>query len=78
MDYSRPFGDEEPMTKSWRAVVAIGFGSLALSLSMGGDDRAGALENGLGRTPPMGWNSWNKFKCTVTEAIVKGNADAIV
>lgn len=21
------------------------------------------LDNGLGLTPPMGWNSWNKFGC---------------
>ena len=20
-----------------------------------------AIDNGLARTPPMGWNSWNKF-----------------
>ncbi len=23
------------------------------------------LDNGLGRTPPMGWNSWNKFGCNI-------------
>ena len=22
-----------------------------------------ALDNSLARTPPMGWNSWNKFGC---------------
>ena len=22
---------------------------------------ASALDNGLAKTPPMGWNSWNKF-----------------
>jgi alpha-galactosidase len=22
-----------------------------------------ALDNGLAKTPPMGWNSWNKFAC---------------
>ena len=22
-----------------------------------------ALDNGLARTPPMGWNSWNWFGC---------------
>jgi len=26
-----------------------------------------ALENGLARTPPMGWNSWNHFKCNTSE-----------
>lgn len=23
------------------------------------------LDNGLGKTPPMGWNSWNKFACNI-------------
>jgi alpha-galactosidase len=23
------------------------------------------LDNGLGLTPPMGWNSWNKFGCNI-------------
>src|SRR5580692_622855 len=25
--------------------------------------------------PPMGWNSWDCFGCTVTESLVKTNAD---
>lgn len=29
-------------------------------------------------TPPMGWNSWNHFATRVTEADVRGAADAIV
>lgn len=24
-----------------------------------------ALENGLARTPPMGWMSWERFRCNV-------------
>jgi alpha-galactosidase len=39
---------------------------------------ARALENGLARTPPMGWNSWNKFGCDVSEKLVKEMADAMV
>jgi alpha-galactosidase len=35
-------------------------------------------DNGLVRTPPMGWNSWNKFAGRVTADDVKGMADAIV
>jgi len=34
--------------------------------------------NGLAKTPPMGWNSWNKFAGRVTQEDVKGMADAIV
>ena len=32
-------------------------------------------DNGLARTPPMGWNSWNKFAGTVDDAAVRGVAD---
>jgi alpha-galactosidase len=34
--------------------------------------------NGLALTPPMGWNSWNKFGCDIDEAIVRRVADAMV
>jgi len=37
-----------------------------------------ALDDGLARTPPMGWNSWNKFACHVTEDAVRGVAGAMV
>ena len=39
---------------------------------------ASALENGLGKTPPMGWNSWNKFACNVSEKLIRETADAMV
>src|SRR5215468_2350924 len=32
----------------------------------------------LAPTPPMGWNSWNKFGCNVSEDMIKGMADAVV
>jgi alpha-galactosidase len=34
--------------------------------------------NGLAQTPPMGWNSWNKFACNVSEQLIKDTADAMV
>ena len=34
--------------------------------------------NALALTPPMGWNSWNKFACDVNEKVVRDTADAIV
>jgi alpha-galactosidase len=37
-----------------------------------------ASENGLAKTPPMGWNSWNKFQCNVSEDLIKSAADALV
>jgi alpha-galactosidase len=32
----------------------------------------------LAPTPPMGWNSWNKFGCNVSETMIKEMADAMV
>jgi alpha-galactosidase len=37
-----------------------------------------ALDNGLARTPPMGWNSWNKFACKgLNEQVIRETADTI-
>jgi len=32
----------------------------------------------LALTPPMGWNSWNKFQCNVSEILIKEAADEMV
>ena len=32
----------------------------------------------LAATPPMGWNSWNKFGCNIDETLIKATADAMV
>lgn len=37
-----------------------------------------ALDNGLGKTPPMGWNSWNRFGCNINETLIKQTADLMV
>jgi len=37
-----------------------------------------ALDNGLALTPPMGWNSWNKFGCNVSEDLIRSMADGMV
>ncbi|HTS28272.1 MAG TPA: glycoside hydrolase family 27 protein [Bryobacteraceae bacterium] len=34
--------------------------------------------NGLAKTPPMGWNSWNKFSNRVSDQMVREMADAFV
>jgi alpha-galactosidase len=34
--------------------------------------------DGIALTPPMGWNSWNKFGCNVSEKLIREAADAIV
>ncbi|MFL6352610.1 MAG: glycoside hydrolase family 27 protein [Bryobacteraceae bacterium] len=35
-------------------------------------------DNGLARTPPMGWNSWNYFAGKIDDATVRSIADAMV
>ena len=30
-----------------------------------------ALKNGVGKTPAMGWNSWNYFRCNINETIIR-------
>jgi alpha-galactosidase len=37
-----------------------------------------AQDSALAPTPPMGWNSWNKFACNVSEDLIKQTADAMV
>eukprot|EP00252_Welwitschia_mirabilis_P013804 TRINITY_DN3042_c0_g1_i1.p1 TRINITY_DN3042_c0_g1~~TRINITY_DN3042_c0_g1_i1.p1 ORF type:complete len:403 (+),score=77.17 TRINITY_DN3042_c0_g1_i1:501-1709(+) len=34
--------------------------------------------NGLGRTPPLGWNSWNHFGCNIDEKVIRETADAMI
>ncbi len=38
----------------------------------------GAWDNGLAKTPPMGWNSWNIFHGDINETKIKQIADAMV
>jgi alpha-galactosidase len=38
----------------------------------------GVLSDGLAPTPPMGWNSWNRFGPFVSERLVLETADAMV
>src|SRR3954464_11741779 len=34
--------------------------------------------DGLAKTPQLGWNSWNKFGCNVSEQMIRETADAMV
>lgn len=38
---------------------------------------ANAQGNKLAMTPPMGWASWNKFGCEVSDQIIRAQADAM-
>jgi alpha-galactosidase len=56
--------------------VLLSLAALAVALTPA--TQAQALENGVGRTPPMGWNTWNTFGCNINEALIKQTADALV
>ena len=36
------------------------------------------LDNGLGLTPQMGWNTWNKFYCGINQTLIRESIDALV
>ncbi len=58
-----------------RLLVLVAF----ITLIMTPPPAAHALENGLAKTPPMGWNSWNKFACEgLNEKVVRQAADTMV
>jgi alpha-galactosidase len=59
------------------AALLLGSPAVAQPPAPAGPPRAGEAPNGLALTPPMGWNSWNKFACNVNEATVRATADAM-
>jgi alpha-galactosidase len=59
----------------WRGVgVAV---SLFVVTVLAGRADAQVQRESLAPTPPMGWNSWNKFACNVSEDLIKSVADAM-
>jgi alpha-galactosidase len=59
------------MSARVKILVAI-FSLLVTSSLLAAQDKPLAL------TPPMGWNSWNKFGCNVSEDLIRQMADAMV
>jgi alpha-galactosidase len=53
-------------------------GAVALLGQSGAAAQLRRLDDGLARTPPMGFNTWNKFGCNVSERLIRETADAIV
>jgi alpha-galactosidase len=62
-------------TRVLLAVVGCLLGATALWAA---DNPAPAVASNLVLTPPMGWNTWNKFACNVSDELVRGMADAMV
>jgi len=58
---------------STRASVLVAMVAVLISSSL-----LYAQDKGLASTPPMGWNSWNKFGCNVSEDMIRQMADGMV
>src|SRR3954451_18784056 len=61
-----------------KTLLAVGLLLAAAAVGIVSGPAAQALENGVARTPPMGWNSWNTFGCNISETLIRQMADAIV
>lgn len=60
-------------------VFAIGLSACGFCAQAGGQaETRHVYENELARTPPMGWNSWNRFAKEINEDLIKEIADAMV
>ena len=44
----------------------------AVLVSVSSAQDSAAVSANLALTPPMGWNSWNRFACNVSEDLIKG------
>ncbi|HEX8327702.1 MAG TPA: glycoside hydrolase family 27 protein [Hymenobacter sp.] len=59
--------------------LLLGLGAAGPAVGQGNNYKQNYQKyEGLALTPPMGWNSWNKFACNVDEALIKQVADALV
>jgi alpha-galactosidase len=63
------------------ASVAASFALAVVAACAQGPANTGAAAAGrplLAATPPMGFNTWNRFGCNVSDTLVRGIADAMV
>ena len=68
------------MKKTLFTLIALAFAWTANAQMYFGEKKAvsDSVFLSLAQTPPMGWNSWNKFGCNVSEKLLKEMADAMV
>ncbi len=68
MSFQRPF----PIL-AFLACLLVATSVILLTPAASGQSSAS-----LAQTPPMGWNSWNKFGCNVSDKLIREMADVIV
>jgi alpha-galactosidase len=65
------------MIKGWKH-LGFTLGIFAFLIAATGAPAGDPIFKDLAKTPPMGWNSWNKFGCNVSESLIKETADAML
>ena len=74
------------MTLSFARVIWAGVGAAIWAIACAAHSSSGVAvapavrgaAAGLATTPPMGWNSWNRFHCDINERLIRETADAMV
>jgi alpha-galactosidase len=69
-----------PISQFLAVAASLLTGTLVLIASTAAHEtlKLDAAKPNLAPRPPMGWNSWNKFACNITEDLVRKQADAMV
>jgi alpha-galactosidase len=76
ISYYPKAGGKVMTTSNWSRCAILSMACLVTTLVTTQDARA--WDTGVALTPPMGWNSWNKFGCNVSEDLIKSMADGMV
>ena len=66
------------MSWRWSLTFALILLTCALALRICVSANESMVDSRLATTPPMGWNSWNKFGCQVNEQLIREVADSMV
>jgi alpha-galactosidase len=59
-----------------RRILSLSIATFALATAASAQSHPAWMD--IAKTPPMGWNSWNKFGCNVSESLIREVADAMV
>jgi alpha-galactosidase len=66
------------MVPQLNAFIGFALLSILMNCSLLALAQSSTNVDALAATPPMGWNSWNKFQCNVDENLIRQTADAMV
>lgn len=90
-DYEDPESTQQSKGKKWTFIVTLTPFTVIMTLGVVGLAVIGSLfaalskpsqavqtlDNGVGKLPFMGWNTWNAYHCEINETIVLDNAKLI-